>query len=56
MTLDVFRRKHMDISTISETCFCADGLFDTQDKVRVIKICSVFTKLLTYSLVKCTEF
>jgi hypothetical protein len=46
MPLDVFWRKHMDISTISETCCCADRLFDTQDKVSIIKICLIFAKLL----------
>jgi len=46
----------MDISSISETCFGADRLFDTQGKVRIIKICLVFTKLLTSLLSKSTEF
>jgi len=54
--LDVSTRTHMDISSISETYFHADRLFDTQGKVRIIKICLAFTELLTSLLAKSTEF
>jgi hypothetical protein len=46
----------MDISAKSETYFYVDRFFDTQGKVRIIRICLVFTKLQASLLTKTTEF